>query len=252
MARPSRFVHPFRRVRDIIGISQERAAVALGISTSTLQQIERGILPLSEDISKRMEALTGVKIPAGVCNKTVAPIAWDDSPYDENTLERYRKYADPEHKSLAGVTVEVLEFLLKQAVRKKRLGPVLVALNKILGELIPAFDLWSEDDSVDYEEELRFLRMTKDEFVRMKTQPGSLEDLPKITKKSAESAQKPPKSVQEELLSNPEAFVKAVRRLTAESSKSPHTSNLKIGDFVGETQEQSPKKAPRPKKSVKS
>jgi len=200
MARPSRFVHPFRAVRDMMGLSQEKAAEALGISRSTLKQIETGILPLSQEISDRMRALTGVKIRVGVCNKTVAPVAWDDSRYDENTLKRYREYSDARYEQRASAKLGQLEILLKLAARKKRLGPVVVALNEVLwGDLIPHFKLFTDDDldlltdaeavklfGVTKEEYLRWRRgVTKEEYSRWQGLPAP-EELPK-PKKSAGS-----------------------------------------------------------------
>jgi len=97
MARPSRFVHPFRAVRDIMGLSQEKAAQALGISTSTLQQIERGILPVSQEIHLRMRALSGADIPQGVCTETIPPVEHTSGgPYDAGSLERWKK--NPYHR----------------------------------------------------------------------------------------------------------------------------------------------------------
>ena len=67
-----------------------------------------------------------------------------------------------------------------------------------------------------------------------------------IHKKSTESAQ-------EDLLSNvkPEAIVEALRRVEAGLSKSPHASNLTLGDFVedSEQSEAAPKKSAESAKS---
>lgn len=60
MPRPPKFIHPLRKLRKILGVSQSSLAEDLRVSTSTIQSIELGRLNLSENLAHRAFFMTGV------------------------------------------------------------------------------------------------------------------------------------------------------------------------------------------------
>jgi DNA-binding XRE family transcriptional regulator len=147
MDRPSRFVHPFRSVRNIMGMSQQKAAEALGISRSTLQQIERGVLPLSMEIHLRMRALSGANIPEGLCTETIPPVERDYvTPYDAKSLERWRKdFPHQRERILRFINLE-LPLFVEVAERKGYLLPFLWAVRRAILRLADDFKIQEEAD----------------------------------------------------------------------------------------------------------
>jgi transcriptional regulator with XRE-family HTH domain len=145
MPRPPKFIHPFRRVREMIGLSQERASGLLGISTSTLKQIERGVLPLSEEIRSRILLLTGAKLHGGFCRKSSEPVAWDNSPYDAESLGKWRAQVFPQDASNADRFISTLfddlHALIYSASRKGCLFTFLWAIQTALGDQARNFGL---------------------------------------------------------------------------------------------------------------
>jgi transcriptional regulator with XRE-family HTH domain len=143
-----------------MGMSQQKAAEALGISTSTLQQIERGVLPLSADISMRMLALSGAIIEPGLCRETTDSIAWDGSPYDANSLNRWRKTFVKKLKKLHEEIVPDLKTLIKVADRKGYSLPFIWAVRTSVYHLAADFRLY-DLDILGAEEVARLMRTSK-------------------------------------------------------------------------------------------
>jgi transcriptional regulator with XRE-family HTH domain len=56
--------HPLRQLRDILGWSRERFAAETGISQATVQNIERGVAPLTEEAAFAIEAATSCNAKA--------------------------------------------------------------------------------------------------------------------------------------------------------------------------------------------
>jgi predicted DNA-binding protein (UPF0251 family) len=173
MARPSRFTHPFRRVRDLMGLSQEKAAEALGISRSGLKQIETGMLPLSAEISGRMFALSGAIIPTGICNETIAPVAWDGSPYDANSLARWSKTFSNAPEKLHELMLSDLQIFMKVAGRKGYPLPFMSAIQRSVRQLAKDFRL-VDFNILSQEEAARLLGYTKEDFVAINRLAGGI------------------------------------------------------------------------------
>jgi transcriptional regulator with XRE-family HTH domain len=56
--------HPLRQLRDILGWSREKFAAETGISQATVQNIERGVAPLTEEAAFAIEAATSCNAKA--------------------------------------------------------------------------------------------------------------------------------------------------------------------------------------------
>lgn len=61
--------NPFRRERRLAGLSQEKAAELLGISTRTLQKYERGKARPRFDMVVRMAEIYGCDLYAFLCSR---------------------------------------------------------------------------------------------------------------------------------------------------------------------------------------
>ena len=158
-----------------MGMNQQKAADALGISRSTLQQIERGVLPLSEEIQRRMHALSGAYIPTGICSETIAPVTLIGTPYDANSLERLRETWGHLGKRYHALILSNLEFFLRDADRKGSIRPFLFAVLFSLHQLAEDFHLDVDDEFSE------FVRKRMEEF---------LEERESKAPKAAESSRK--------------------------------------------------------------
>jgi transcriptional regulator with XRE-family HTH domain len=131
-------------------MSQESAADALGISRSALKQIETGLLPLSEEIRARILLLTGAKLPLGVCRKSIAPVAWDDTPYSEKSYRdwRHKLFTEdgpsPAEENFKRALARDLDGLLDMARQRWCFFPFGWALQTTMGELARNFGLTGE------------------------------------------------------------------------------------------------------------
>jgi transcriptional regulator with XRE-family HTH domain len=141
MPRAPQFIHPFRAVRAIMGMSQAAAGKALGLSASAIQQIERGLIPVSEDTASRMLGLSGAEIPLGYCRETIAPVAWDGSPYNANSLERWRKDLPNQLKRRRKLLFDDLQSAIKDAEREGCVIPFIWAVYASVFEIMNAFRL---------------------------------------------------------------------------------------------------------------
>jgi transcriptional regulator with XRE-family HTH domain len=61
MARPPKFIHPLRRLRSVIGLSQKAFAEFIGVPSPTIEATENGRLPMSKRLAKRIYWATGIK-----------------------------------------------------------------------------------------------------------------------------------------------------------------------------------------------
>ena len=129
-----------------MGVSQEEAAEALGISASAIQQIERGVLPLSEEIAKLMLLWSGAKIPTGLCRETAEPIAWDNLPYDTSSVHQWYRHVFPIEaidKFNERLSRDLTD-LINSAARKGCLVPFMWAIQTALGEQARNFRIAGE------------------------------------------------------------------------------------------------------------
>jgi DNA-binding XRE family transcriptional regulator len=61
MARPPKFIHPLRRLRSVIGLSQKAFAQLIGVPSPTIEATENGRLPMSKRLARRVYWATGIQ-----------------------------------------------------------------------------------------------------------------------------------------------------------------------------------------------
>lgn len=155
MPRPPKFIHPLRRVREILEISQDELAKRVGISRSALQQIERGMLPLSEEIHERILLITGANLPMGLCRTDAEPLAWNGHPYSKSLHVKWVEEMFPQEtdklRKMAKLIADDVERLLKIAEGSGNFYPFAFKLQSALGQMAESFRFVEElriDDDI--------------------------------------------------------------------------------------------------------
>jgi transcriptional regulator with XRE-family HTH domain len=101
--RPSSLRHTLAVLRQTIGLTQKEMAVLIGRSTRTIQAIELGTLPLSEELAYRIAEATGVEAGWLLDGDLTAPprkgltalgAGNGTGPYTRNEYEFHRAFLD--------------------------------------------------------------------------------------------------------------------------------------------------------------
>jgi transcriptional regulator with XRE-family HTH domain len=220
------------KVRAAIGISAKEFAALIGKSIHTVKALESGRLALSPELAAGISKRIGVSVFWLLNAEDTEPpltlageeLTRENMIYAVSSLSRSKETL----RDFPNEAATFLRRVLKDARADEEsivsaIVDVINFLHRIERHIPPEKRAW-DDFAVRWHKRLGIMR------------------------KSAESAQKPTKTVQGELHSNitPAVLEEARRRLGL--SKPLSASDLSIGEFVGETQEQfeeAPKNPPK-------
>lgn len=193
MPRPSKINSPVRAIREILrsrnkGMNQGKFAKLVGVSESLINKIECGAAKVTDEIAKKIAMATGV--PMESLRKKAGPlIGFDGEHYTQNTFEKWRgnkaDEVEPNIELIKKFFSDGIECLLNAALEKRKLLPVLVALDTCLQNLITDELKMTDDVCLLYKKKTKRVRdqrqYTLGEFrkIKMATYPIFRKELKK-------------------------------------------------------------------------
>lgn len=99
--------HPLARLRKACGWTREDAARVAGISAASVQNIELGRAPISEDAALRIEAATGC-MASSFMRDGGSPLGTNGAPYEERTFQSYLGACSAQEGQVDAVAAEIL------------------------------------------------------------------------------------------------------------------------------------------------
>ena|ERR1041385_897669 len=124
MPKPPRFIHPLRRIRTTIGLSQQKFAVLIGCSTPTVHAIENGRTPISTALEARIFVETGADAKELIKGRKGKALDENRQPYTNEFFESWKKRQEKYDTQTA---LTEFETLLEDASRLGRLPDMLIA-----------------------------------------------------------------------------------------------------------------------------
>jgi transcriptional regulator with XRE-family HTH domain len=186
MPRKPKQSHPLREVRAVLGWTQPQLAAKLGIHETYVRKIELGSRPLTEELARRIEGLTGARSAEFLKGRAGKALDYNGAPYSLKSFKLWSGFLESQKcaEIFSDWITHWTRVLFLAAGKKKCLKRAQAEIAAKLDEVAKSFRLRPEID--------RCLRKAKvDEIAELHKIRPSIDTLKKATTRGWRPASSP-------------------------------------------------------------